>query len=355
MPDATSGQGPASADEFDRELRELTQGTAGKPLFIEPSAAERAKAGAPWVLQVRRGRGRVGAVVFAVIVLLIGAVLIWFGYTHSAGNSGGGQPAKGAPAGSLPPELTGTVVPIDLFAQPPPDPFIRTPADRWADGAAGIVTPAARPVGSFSAAQVKAAYATARAMLIAADLDPQTLRGEQPAAFARLLTRAQRATFLADLDILGLDKHGNPISTRTWVASFAPGSTDFIGTVKVRGTMTARTVRRSGTVVLAIRVNYVFAYAIEPPNDPVDWMRVVVHEYGDIDFARWDDPGGALEPWDQAIIAWSGAMCGAGDGYIHPAYPSDQSLETSQPGPAVSPYSMTPPPHGRVCIPTTGT
>jgi len=44
MSDGTSGQGPAPADEFDRGLRELTEGTAPAPLFLEPSAAERAKA-----------------------------------------------------------------------------------------------------------------------------------------------------------------------------------------------------------------------------------------------------------------------------------------------------------------------
>ncbi|WP_300609914.1 hypothetical protein [Trebonia sp.] len=31
MPDATSGQEPAPADEFDRELRELIEGTAARP------------------------------------------------------------------------------------------------------------------------------------------------------------------------------------------------------------------------------------------------------------------------------------------------------------------------------------
>ena len=32
-------------DDLDRELRELTWGRAGEPLFLEPSAAERARAG----------------------------------------------------------------------------------------------------------------------------------------------------------------------------------------------------------------------------------------------------------------------------------------------------------------------
>jgi hypothetical protein len=372
MPDATSGQGPAPADEFDRELRELTEGTAGEPLFIEPSAAERAKAGAPWIMQARTGdRGRTGTVLLLTVLLVVVALVIWFGYVHSsssAGSTRGTPPPNGAPAPSRATQLTGTILPIgwyaqpqpelfiDPFAQPPHDPFIRTPADHWAADAAGIVAPAARPVGGFSAAQVAAAYATARKLVIAANLDKQTLRGGPPAEFARLLTRAQRATFLTGLAKAGTDTYGNPLSTRTWVASFAPGSTDFIvDIVKVHGTMTARTVERSGTVVLAIMVNYLFAYAIEPPHHAADWMLVVDHQYGDIDFARWDDPGGALEPWDHAIIAKADVQCGAGDGFIHPAYPSEQSIETRQPGPAVSPYSMAPPPRGLVCSPTMGT
>ena len=49
--------------------------------------------------------------------------------------------------------------------------------------------------------------------------------------------------------------------------SFAPGSTRLIGSVvKVEGTMSAKSVSVSGTTALAITVNYVFTYAIEPPG-----------------------------------------------------------------------------------------
>lgn len=353
MPDATNGQGPASADEFDRELRELTEGTAGEPLFFEPSAAERARAATVRVRRASRRNFRLAGVLFAVAVLIGAAVLAWLEYTHSPNSAGGGaSSARTVPT----PELMGTISPIDLFNRPPADPFRGTPADHWADGAAGIVAPAARPAGEFTAKQVAAAYATARSMLIAANLDMQTLLGGPPAALARLLTRAQRATFLAGLNKTGTDEHGNPLSTRTWVASFAPGSTELIGgVIKVHGSMTARTVRQSGVTALAIRVNYLFAYAIQPPRDPSDWMRVVDHEYGDIDFARPDGPAGALAPRDQATIARAGIQCGTGDGYSHPAYPSDWSAGTRQSGPTVHPYSLAPPRRGMECASTTAT
>jgi hypothetical protein len=358
MPDATNGQGSASADEFDRELRELTEGTAGMPLFIEPSAAERARSATVRVSESAMPEGRLARVVVAVVVLLAGVMVVWFGYTRSAGSADGAPPAAPVSGPSASPELMGTISPIDLFNLPPQDPFIRSPADHWADGAAGIVAPAARPVGTFTAAQVAAAYRMTRALLIAANLERRTLLGGAPTAFARLLTPRQRAMFLAGLDKTGVDKAGNPLSTRTWVASFAPGSAELIGTVvKVHGGMSARAVGKSGTVVLAIEVNYLFTYAVEPPGNPTAWMRVVDHEYGSIDFARWDDPRGSLEPWDQATIGAAGVQCGTGDGYIHPDYPSYRSIDTRPAGPLINAYSSATgtPGRGTACGRTMGT
>lgn len=338
MPDATNGQGPASADEFDRELRELTDGTASEPLFIEPSAAERAKSATVRVRQAStRRRGRLAGVIFAVAILVVTVVLAWLEYTHTP-SSASAPPANPATAPSAAPELMGTISPINLFDLPPANPFLETTADHWADGAAGIVAPAAKPVGTFTAAQVAAAYQTTRKLLIAANLDMRTLLGGAPTAFARLLTAGQRATFLANLDKAGVNKAGYPLSSRTLIASFAPGSTELVGNViKVHGTMSARSVVESGAVVLSIKVNYLFAYAVEPPHDPTDWTRVVDHEYGIVDFARWDDPHGALEPWDRAIIDNANVQCG--DAYIHPDFPSDRSIDTRRAAPIIDLYS----------------
>jgi hypothetical protein len=362
MPDGPSGQGPAPADEFDRELRELTEGTAPAPLFLEPSATERAQASVPGASagagnagdRGRHGR-RTGTLVLVALLVVTGG-LLWVGYTHSAP---GGQPEVAGPVPSAAAASPmGTITPVDLFGGPPADPFAGTPADGWADGAAGIVTPPARPVGRFTAAQVAAAYATTRKLLIAANLDRQTLLGGPPTAFAKLLTARQRAQFLGGLNKKGVHKGGYPVSTRKWVASFAPGSAELIGNViKVHGAMSARSVTESGMVVLAIEVNYIFGYAIERPHDPTDWMRVLDHQYGSIDFAPWDDPGGALEPWDRTIIGNAGAQCGTTDGYIHPDYPSDRSVDARESGAAIHPYSTATsvPGGGAVCGRTTGT
>ncbi len=351
MPEGTSGQGNPPEDELDRKLRELTENRLGEARFIELTAAERAQRAARYHKQVRREqrqqrrraqRGRLLTGVIVVIILAAIGSLVWSRFGHSQpGTAAGGSSAAGPGTGA-----------------PPADPFVGSEAGTWADGAAGITVPAAKPVGSFTAAQVQNAYATTRKLLIAANLDQQTLNGGAPTAFADLLIKQQRDTFLAGLNTKGVNKGGYPLSTRKWVASFAPGSTQFIGNViKVHGTMSAHSAKEAGGTVLAVQVDYLFAYAVEPPGRPSDWMRVIDHQYGNVNFAQWDDPGGPLEPADQTIIGNAGIMCGTADGYIHPAYPSLRSAGATESGPAVNPYSSATsvPGGGAVCGRTSGT
>jgi hypothetical protein len=243
-------------------------------------------------------------------------------------------------------------------AGPPADPFAGSPADGYADGQAGIVVPAAHAVGSYPAAEVQAAYAETRKLLIASNLDPQTLRGGSPDALASLLTAQQRTFFVSELNRAGANKQGYPLSTRAWVTSFAPGTTQFIGgTIKVNGTMSAAVARDNGRDVLRIHTDYLFAYAVEPPHDPVDWMRIVDRNYSNVDFATWDDPGGQLEPW---LSLWNGggtagARCGINDGFVHPAFPSGPPDKVQPSGAPINPYSQTAKPKIKGCFVTTGT
>jgi hypothetical protein len=364
MPDAAGGQDPAPMDELDRELRELTEGRAGDPLFLEPSAAERARVGGVEVKQApappaetrprrsRRSRWRRAAgggrfgYLFAVAVLLLAGAIASLRVAHPDRVADGTTTAAGAAGAAAGSSRPASFSPADLLNKPTADPFLGTRADGWADGAAGIVAPAARPAGRFTAAQVAAAYATTRKLLIAAGLDRQTLLGGPPASFARLLTSAQRATFLTSLPKHGVTKDGSALSTRTWVVSFAPGTTALVGTViKVHGTMSAHAVTESGKPILTVRVSYVFVYAVEPPNDPADWTRVAVREYGSVDFVPSSPPGrgpgapGALEPRYRVVSEAAGPRCGAGDGYIYPDYPGESSPRAESAGLVISPYS----------------
>jgi hypothetical protein len=364
MSDGPTEQSPAE-DDLDRALRELTDGTAGEARFRELSAKERAKAAKGQSKQAqqrakaraRQARGpsdgwrggyrydlparqlrkqgraarrrralRAIAWTAAIALLAGGGVLA---YQHFANEHGG--LAAAISSGSR-------LSPVMESGGTPTDPFAGTPADRWANGVAGIVMPVAKPVSPFSAAQVEAAYVTTRKLLIAANLNEATLLGDAPVAFADLLAPQDRAQFLAGLSTRGTSKSGQELSTRTWVTSFAPGSADLIGSViKVHGSMGARAVHESGTIVLAINVNYIFAYPIEPPGQPSNWMRVLAHQHGSFDFAQWDDPGGPLEAWYQGIDGSAGGICGINDGYIHPDYPI--GAVPGPTGPAINPYS----------------
>jgi hypothetical protein len=283
--------------------------------------------------------------VSAVAILLVAGV---FASLRTAGpvNMGSGPRAAGGAGHAAGPARLGTFSPSDLLNTPAANPFLGTREDVWADGAAGVVAPAARPAGPFTAAQVSAAYATTRKLLIASALDRQTLLGGQPTAFARLLSASQRATFLAGLGRLGVSTSGYPLSTRTWIVSFAPGTTALVGTViKAHGTMSARVVTESGKKVLTVEVRYLFAYAVEPPHDPVDWTRAVVSVQGSVDFVQPSHPGrasGALEPRYRMLTEAAGPRCAVGDGYIYPDYPGESEPAADSAGLVINPYASPP-------------
>lgn len=346
-------------DEVERRLREL-----GAEIFAAPPIREAAtrEAGTREAAPAKPGahaadpgiepQGHAWRYVVSVVVLAFVAAA--GSYTWTLIHSPATAPRSRQPAPSAP-------APGAAAAKPhgaPADPFAGTPADHWADGVAGISVPPAAPQGEFTAAQVHAAYQATRQLLTAGNLDWPTLRGGVPTAFASLLTSAQRAEFYSGLDRTGLDRQGFPLSTRTWVTSFAPGTASFVtSVVKVHGTMSAGTAILSGSAVLRVQVDYMFVYAVEPPGHPADWMRVVVQDVGHVDFARWDDPGGALEPWVSTGGAVSGEQCGVPDGYIHPAYRDGARSAVQPSGAPVNPYSTAAPSQSgtAACHPTTGT
>jgi hypothetical protein len=254
--------------------------------------------------------------------------------TTGSGASGTGLKLTGAPAASAFTSGAAKVVPPNPLG-PPADPFTGTPADHWADGAAGIVLPTAAPVGPYTKAQVEYAYQTTRKMLIAAELDKQTLLGGAPTAFADLLTSPQRTMFLSGLNKVGLDKQGLPVSTRGWVMSFPPGEAQLIGSViKVHGTMRAQASRDNGSPQLDIYADYIFVYPIEPPHQPERWMRIVNEVAWTMEFGYWKGVDSTFAPWmtDTGTIGGvAGANCGSTDGYSHPDYPA-----SATPGPQPS-------------------
>jgi hypothetical protein len=336
----------------------------GEARVKEPSAAERARQAAqktgwrnarkarklrkpvsgPGRPPQRSRRGRIWSLVVAVVVLACMAAatvaIIRLAKHPPKLPAAASTPVKNGRTPSSQPTTAGAPGAAFLPTPTLAAPFLGTPAQSWANGTIGIVTPPPLPVGRYSAAQVAAAYQITKKLLAAADLDPTTLRGGSPDAFASLLILQERAQFLRSLHKTGRDSTGAERSTRTWVVSFAPGSVQLVGNViKVHGAMRAAgTAINGGIRVLRIHVNYLFVYAVEEPDNPLTLMRIVRQEVGDIDFATYDDPGGPLEPWWLMGNGTAGARCDTADGYVHPEFASGQPDKSIPSGPAVNPY-----------------
>ena len=381
---------PDSPDDIDKRLREIEAELRRPAKFTEPSAAERAgkprlrdrrkasklrkpvperapvpvpdhwRSGSAQPQRSSRARGRAWSLLIAAIVvggLAAAGIELLKLALHSSPSAADNTPVKnGATPASRPSPSPAhaSFLPTPTLAAP----FLGTPAQSYADGKAGIVIPAAHPVGGYTAAQVQAAYRVTRRLLIAANLNGPTLAGGAPNAFANLLTAQQRATFTRGLDRIGLNARGVPRSTRGWVTSFAPGTTQLVGNViKVHGSMQAESGLNGQWHVLQIHADYLFVYAVEAPGNPATLMRIVVRSVVDDDLAAYTDPGGPLEPWYLLEGGGTaGARCDVHDGFVHPEFPTGPPDKVKPTGAPVNPYDQSTPPAKNVgCQATTGT
>jgi hypothetical protein len=303
----------------------------------------------------RRSQLAGGAVSVALAVLLVAGCSAP-GVSTAAPDSAAGLITGGAATGVA--SAASTAVPPNPVG-PPADPFAGTPADHWADGAAGIVFPAAKAIGPYTKSQVKYAYQATRQLLAAGFLDSKTLAGGAPTAFESLLVSPQRAWFEENLGKTGLDSHGVQLSSRSMIMSFSPGSTQLIGNaIKVHGTVSAKAADK-GSEELDVTVDYLFTYPVEPPHHPGEWTRVVAEAAWTVAFGNWQGATSTFAPWvnsnDSSGV--SGIVCGESDGYQHPGYPT----AAAQPNPSGSPTGKPLNPYvggqslGGDCQATTGT
>src|SRR5262249_20575194 len=149
-----------------------------------------------------RSAMRTIGVLAAFILLLYGLHLVGFGPP---------LPSLGGSGGSASPSPSVSVSPSSPAAKPAfsaSDPFAGSSAEQYADGATGAAPPPARALAGYSAAQVSFAYGMTKRLLVAANLDPQTLLGGAPQAFASLLVPRQRSYFLRNLDRTGAGANG---------------------------------------------------------------------------------------------------------------------------------------------------
>ncbi|MGW4030230.1 hypothetical protein ACWEFL_13035 [Streptomyces sp. NPDC004838] len=230
----------------------------------------------------------------------------------------------------------------ELFPDTPTlkEPFRGSPAAVWADGAAGIQVPEARAVGGMSKAQVEHALRSTRELLISANLDPATLRGERPAAAFKLIDPLQKDGHgLLERGLRKPSAREDPL----WLFSrFDPAEVRVVGdVVKTRGRMAFGESERPG----AVRVNtdYTFVYPLaraEPGSEEV--TRTIVRRQ--MTFELYDPAKVVTTPGRLYVtrmdMSSGNAECGKdGEGFLRPQFLADRARSSSgAAGPTVDPY-----------------
>jgi hypothetical protein len=230
------------------------------------------------------------------------------------------------------------------------NPFQGSPAVSYADGAAGIVPPPAKKVGTFSARNVTAAYARTEHLLAASALDRQTLLGGSPDAFAAAIGPDERAHFVKGLNDSDL-KH----RTRWWLVSLAPHSAELVGrTIKVDGSMSAHPVTLQGTHGVGVRFDYLFVYPIQRPGAPRTLERLVARVTGEVFYyLRSGVMHTHVSDWS---VFPAPARCDVRDGFIHPSYDDSAPEKVASSGRPLDPYDRSnPEPKDGECFRSTGT
>lgn len=217
-------------------------------------------------------------------------------------------------------------------------PFAGSPAQKYANGAKGLVMPKARAIGGLSRKEVATAMRHARKLLVASHLDRKVLMGGRPEKLIRLLDPEQRTPFVRGLKRPDRKKG---YESRSWVLSLAPKSAELVSeTFKVHGRTRLTTLKENGLRGVRIKVNYLFVYAIRRPGRPDTLTRLVSHNLGTLD--AWRD-GGRLRFW---VTDWNGggaapARCDVDDAFVHPFYPdSAPDRKLTGTAPPVDPYSL---------------
>jgi hypothetical protein len=161
-------------------------------------------------------------------------------------------------------EATGTPTPTG-----PPSPFAGTPAEDFAEGAAGIVLPEAEAVGDFTADQVAEALEQVREALIAARLDRTMLVDHDPDPFLSLLAPDQQATVREAFDSANFGTFATWVAEATGLVPAGP---------RVAGQISYTTAVDGGLPVLEVETRFVWVYALEAADRGLGAGPVVVRD-----------------------------------------------------------------------------
>src|SRR6478752_389400 len=225
----------------------------------EPWQPDGWRTGPAW--QERNGRSRKRRRLAGVLgfVLVLGALVVVMRPSLLTDHlPGGGSvdtlplPAETAPPTAAPADEPGADRPTTA------QPFRGSPAVRWADGAAGIEIPEARAAGGMSEDEVEQALRATRQFLVAANLDPATLRGETPREALDLLDPLQKGE-RKRLE-QSLAEPGGERDPLVMFSRFDPDEVRLVGdVVKTRGRMTFEA-GPAGSV--EVKADYTFVYPL---------------------------------------------------------------------------------------------
>ncbi|MGW4981495.1 hypothetical protein [Streptomyces mirabilis] len=263
-----------------------------------------------------------------------------------------GTPSGGASAAALPAE---TAPPTAAPSSAAPDtptldrPFAGSPAERWADGAAAIDVPKATPIGTFTRTQVAATLKQAKALLVGANLNPGTLRGERPESVLALLDPKQ-PRMLDDVNswLRAPGKKHDPLML---FSRFDPAEVRPAGdVVKVRGRMTFKAGAHAS---VAIHMDYTFVYPLiqadqaskasgakETSGASTEVARTIVRRVLDLELLdprKYQATPGKLSitRYDQDL---GNTACDVYDGFLHPQFDSAAPTGAPPTGPTTDPY-----------------
>ncbi|MFE2245649.1 hypothetical protein [Streptomyces lavendulae] len=298
------------------------------------------RTGPAWQEMEGRGKARRRLKATAAIVFIAGLALVAVRPELVIDRLTGKTEARerAATAAPLPAEsVRPTAAPEAVYPDRPTlkDPFRGSPALQWADGAAGIEVPQAAAVGGVSEERVADALAKVKQFLVAANLDPATLRGERPEAALKLLD-PQDVELRKELDdsFRQPSREHDPLDLFT---RYDPAELKPVGdVVKVRGRMWVEPGEKAG--LADVKVDYSFVHPfVKVKGNPEDVARTIVRReitFSVADPGKWQGTPGALRLGSfQPDLANS--ACDRYDGYLHPSFFSDPA--DSGPAPSGSP------------------
>lgn len=301
------------------------------------------RTGPAWQELERRGRGRRRVKAAAAVVFIAALALVAVRPELVIDRITGKADAREEAAAAAPlaaESARPSAAPAELYPDQPTltQPFRGSPALQWADGAAGIEVPEAAATGGMTKEQVADALAKAKQFLVAANLDPATLRGERPAAALALMDPQDKTTkdqVAASFARPGLDQ--NPLDL---FSRYDPAELKLVGdVVKVRGRMWVEPGEGPGQA--HIRVDYSFVYPFAKAQGGSDLVeRTIVRREATFSIAdprKWTATAGKL--W---LVAYqrdiANSSCDKHDGFLHPGFTEDPATGTTPSGTPVDPY-----------------